>query len=235
MNAAAQAAQSQLLLEGRIALRPSLGFVFCGTLFLYALHRVNGVEQLAPFTSSGRYKVISSHKFHILVYAMLGLSGAGVCFLLFPWPVKWALLLPGFLALGYVVPLGKGGKRLRDLHFLKIFLIAAVWAWVTVWLPAAETGAGWNRATLLMMLERASFIFAITLPFDVRDLKDGVYTVRLTTDDGKGLSTSVLINVRRGAQTPGPGTPTVPGTPTEPGGPTPTPFTGAPSEGTPSP
>jgi len=70
---------------------------------------------------------------------------------------------------------------------------------------------------------------------DVRDLKDGVYTVRLTTDDGKGLSTSVLINVRRGAQTPGPGTPTVPGTPTEPGGPTPTPFTGAPSEGTPSP
>ncbi len=67
---------------------------------------------------------------------------------------------------------------------------------------------------------------------DVRDLKDGVYTVRLTTDDGKGLSTSVLINVRRGAQTPGPGTPTVPGTPTLPGGPTPTPFTGAPAEGT---
>ncbi len=68
---------------------------------------------------------------------------------------------------------------------------------------------------------------------EVRDLKDGIYTVRLSTDDGKGLSVTVLINVRRGAQTPGPGTPTVPG------GPTPTPFTGAPppppSEGTPQP
>jgi hypothetical protein len=68
---------------------------------------------------------------------------------------------------------------------------------------------------------------------DVADLKDGVYTVRLSTDDGKGLSVTVLINVRRGAQVPGPGTPTVPG------GPTPTPFTGAPppppSEGTPQP
>lgn len=194
MNAAAQAAQSQLLLEGRIALRPSLGFVFCGTLFLYALHRVNGVEQLAPFTSSGRYKVISSHKFHILVYAMLGLSGAGVCFLLFPWSVKWALLLPGFLALGYVVPLGKGGKRLRDLHFLKIFLIAAVWAWVTVWLPAAETGAGWNRATLLMMLERASFIFAITLPFDVRDLKIDRHTRVATLPAFLGIPLTVALS-----------------------------------------
>jgi membrane peptidoglycan carboxypeptidase len=68
---------------------------------------------------------------------------------------------------------------------------------------------------------------------DVRDLKDGVYTVRLSTDDGKGLSSTVLINVRKGNQTPGPGTPTVPG------GATPTPFTGAPppppSEGTPQP
>jgi membrane peptidoglycan carboxypeptidase len=69
---------------------------------------------------------------------------------------------------------------------------------------------------------------------EVRDLKDGVYTVRLSTDDGKGLSVTVLINVRRGTQTPGPGTPTVPG------GATPTPFTGAPpppppSEGTPQP
>ena len=68
---------------------------------------------------------------------------------------------------------------------------------------------------------------------DVRDLKDGVYTVRLSTDDGKGLSVTVLINLRKGNQGPGPGTPTAPG------GATPTPFTGAPppppSEGTPQP
>ena len=57
---------------------------------------------------------------------------------------------------------------------------------------------------------------------EVKDLKEGVYTVRLTTDDGKGLSTSVVINVRKGPQTP------VSGTPGTGGSVTPTPFTGAP-------
>lgn len=170
MNAAAQVAQTQLLLDGGIALAPSLGFVFSGALFLYALHRINGLEQVAPFTAFGRYKVISSHKSHIRIYALLGLAGAGGCFLLLPWSVQWKLVLPGLIALGYVIPVGKSGKRLRDLHFLKIFLIAVVWAWITVWLPAAEAGRGFERSVLLMALERAAFIFAITLPFDVRDL-----------------------------------------------------------------
>jgi membrane peptidoglycan carboxypeptidase len=47
---------------------------------------------------------------------------------------------------------------------------------------------------------------------DIATVTDGVYTVRLSTDDGKGLSTSVLINIRKqpGSQpsiTPQPGIP----------------------------
>jgi hypothetical protein len=42
--------------------------------------------------------------------------------------------------------------------------------------------------------------------FDIASTPDGVYTVRLTTDDGKGLSTSVTINVKRSGSGPfGPG------------------------------
>jgi len=57
---------------------------------------------------------------------------------------------------------------------------------------------------------------------DPRNLKDNsVYTVRLSTDDGKGLSTTVFINIRKGPQTPVPGTPsgspTATRTPTPPG------------------
>lgn len=194
MNAAAQVAQSQLLLKGGFVLTPSLGFVFSGTLFLYALHRINGLDQVAPFTGFGRYKVISSHKSHILVYALLGLAGAGVCFLLLPWPVQWRLMLPGLIALGYVIPAGKGGKRLRDLHFLKIFLIAVVWAWITVWLPAAEAGLGLERSVMLMALERATFIFAITLPFDVRDMRIDQHTRVKTLPAFLGIPLTVALS-----------------------------------------
>lgn len=194
MNAAAQVAQTQLLLGGSVSLSPSLGFVFSGTLFLYALHRINGLEQVAPFTGFGRYKIISSHKSHIRIYALLGLAGAGACFLALPWPVQWKLLLPGLIALGYVIPAGKGGKRLRDLHFLKIFLIAAVWALITVWLPAAGAGRGFDRAVLLMALERASFIFAITLPFDVRDLMIDRHTRVKTLPAFLGIPLTVALS-----------------------------------------
>lgn len=146
---------------------------------------------MAPFTGYGRYKVIASHKTHILLYALLGLAGAVACYLLLPWRIQWVLPLPGLLALGYVIPLGKSGKRLRDLHFLKIFLIAAVWAWLTVWLPAAEAGKGFDRTVLLMGLERAAFIFAITLPFDVRDLAIDRHTQVKTLPAAMGVPLTV--------------------------------------------
>lgn len=84
-------------------------------------------------------------------------SGALVFYLFFPWRIQWMLALPGLIALGYVLPLGASGKRLRDLHFLKIFLLAIVWAWITVWLPAAELQADMQKATLWMGLERAAY------------------------------------------------------------------------------
>jgi 4-hydroxybenzoate polyprenyltransferase len=54
---------------------------------------------------------------------------------------------------------------------LKIFLIAIVWAWVTVLLPAVQEDQLEQWSTWGMSLERSLFIFAITLPFDIRDLK----------------------------------------------------------------
>lgn len=171
LNAVAQVMQTRYLLGGRVQVSPATGLIFFGTLFLYALHRAIGVGQLAPFTASGRFKVIQEHKSHLFLFAALGIAGALYFFLLFPWSIQWRLVLPGLLALGYVIPLGASGKRLRDLHFLKVFLLALVWAWLTVWLPAAELGAGWQRSTLLMGIERAAFIFALTIPFDIRDME----------------------------------------------------------------
>jgi len=85
--------------------------------------------------------------------------------------IQLSLIIPGIISLGYVIPFLKGKKRLRDFNHIKIFLIAIVWSWVTVFLPALEIEATNSLSVWLMILERALFIFAITLPFDIRDLK----------------------------------------------------------------
>ena len=46
-----------------------------------------------------------------------------------------------------------------------------VWGWVAVVLPYLETEHSFNFSFVVLYLEKALFIFAITLPFDIRDLK----------------------------------------------------------------
>ncbi|MBK7408867.1 MAG: hypothetical protein IPL49_05445 [Saprospirales bacterium] len=197
LNATAQVAQTQYLLDGHLQVSPALGFVFFGTLFIYALHRISGLKQLAPFTAAGRFKVISEHKRDILVYAVIGLVGASVFFFLFPWRIQLMLGIPGLIALGYVIPFGASRKRLRDFHFLKIFLIAIVWAWLTVWVPAAELNweVALQASTWWMALERAAFIFAITVPFDIRDLEVDLHTQVKTLPSTLGTTPAIILSM----------------------------------------
>ena len=70
----------------------------------------------------------------------------------------------------YVLPVFKNGNRLRDINFIKIFVISFVWAGLTALLPIAkETFPTPNNITTMLFLERFIYIFAITLPFDIRD------------------------------------------------------------------
>ncbi|MEM1322133.1 MAG: UbiA family prenyltransferase [Bacteroidota bacterium] len=172
VNALAMMLQGQYLLHHPLALDTLILFVFFATLFLYAVHRIVGISKLHEFFDVDRYAVIARYKHHIQVYAICGLIGMAYLFWFLKWSTQLALIIPGVLSLGYVLPLLKGNrKRLRDINHLKIFLIAIVWAWITVLLPALEYGINRPVFLLLMGLERALFIFAITLPFDIRDLK----------------------------------------------------------------
>ena len=169
--ATAMTLQTYFILEGRLVWSPLIGFVFSSTLFLYALHRIVGLVKVQPFTNKGRYQVISKFKSHILVYALLSGCLSAYFFFQLKYQTHLMLLIPGLISLAYVLPIFAKKRRLRDLPFIKIFLVAVVWAWVTVMLPFIEQGAPLQSSLWLMLLERACFIFAITLPFDVRDLE----------------------------------------------------------------
>ena len=134
------------------------------------IHRLVGLNKAKPFQESGRYAVIQRFKVHIFLYALIAAAVAGYCFFLMPYRLQLGCLFPCFLSLGYVLPLFGNQRRLRDFNYIKIFLIAIAWSWITVLLTAQELHLSSQVSVYLMFIERALFVFAITIPFDIRDL-----------------------------------------------------------------
>ena len=60
---------------------------------------------------------------------------------------------------------------LANMPRAKIFLIALVWSIVSVVLVTLENKSFYSFDTLLLFISRFSFVLAITIPFDIRDLK----------------------------------------------------------------
>ena len=174
--AMAMSLQTQYILTGKFSWHPFQFFVFFATLFLYAIHRIVGLKKVSPFKEQGRYKVISRFKDHILVYALLSVLLAGWFYWQLSFKFSWMFFIPCLISLAYVLPVLGKKRRLRDFGFLKIFLIAITWAWVTVILSAREVYFHHYIPAILMFLERTFFIFAITLPFDIRDLEIDKHT-----------------------------------------------------------
>lgn len=127
--------------------------------------------RLKDFLEIERFSVISKFRHHIIFYAILASFGVIYFFFRLRWPVQMAIVLPAILSLGYVLPFFGNKRRLRDFDQIKIYLIAGVWAFVTVILPLIDFGFSVSPSVVLMIFERAIFIFAITLPFDIRDLQ----------------------------------------------------------------
>ncbi len=164
--------QTELILYESIHCNYLSIFVFSATLFLYALHRIVGIQKVQAFSNKYRYAIINQYRNHILIYALLGGGVAAWFFFYLNTTSQLFIILPAFLALGYVLPFFGNERRLRDFDYLKIFLVAIVWAFTTVLLPLIEHGTLLlSYTSILLLLERMLFIFAITLPFDIRDLK----------------------------------------------------------------
>lgn len=185
MCAAAMTLQTQLVLIGDSRWTPLVGLVFFSTLFLYAIHRIVGLSKVKDFLDMERFATIAKFKGHIFLYAVVAGIGGLYCFWKIDTLLKILLFVPALISLGYVLPIFGKNRRLRDFNHIKIFLIAIVWAWITVVMVGVEA-QGWqmslqSKSIWILALERTLFIFAITLPFDIRDLEvdaqNGVRTI----------------------------------------------------------
>jgi len=171
-------------------------FVFSSTVLLYGTHRLVGISKSKKFANQGRFLVINTFKNHIIVYSII--SFLACCWLFFQLSFKIQLILMAPIAIGaaYSLPLFPGKKRLRDLHYIKIFLIALVWAHITVVVPVYFHGDQLSLKSMLLAAEQVFYFMAITLPFDIRDLdvdrENQVKTIPATIGLGASKRLSLL-------------------------------------------
>ena len=87
-----------------------------------------------------------------------------------------AILIFGIVTFLYAIPLLPNRffvdkkKKLRSISGLKIYIIALVWAGVTVFLPLINSEFEINDDVVLSAVQRFMFVILLMLPFEIRDL-----------------------------------------------------------------
>ena len=156
---------------------PLFVFIIGSTLVIYNMNMISGLKELREMgTESERHHWCLKNELSMKITLAIGLlmAGSSVWFLN---RAIWFLMLPlGLVAGAYVMPVVRKNAakiRIREIGLWKIFIIAAVWVGMTVILPAVHL-YGFEQImesiSWQLGLERAVFILAITIPFDIRDL-----------------------------------------------------------------
>lgn len=187
VSAAAFAHASYYLLGAGPRASPVLALVFCATLVVYNLDRLSTASDEDAVDATERHRWVDRHRRLLVGLGIVATVGVVATLFFVPREILYALVPLGVASLGYSLPVvwGRSGPyRLKDIAGLKIFLIAFVWTGATAFLPAVELyDDPFRPAVAALCLERALFVFAITLPFDIRDMaRDraaGIWTIPL--------------------------------------------------------
>lgn len=162
--------ETQILLGIEPQLKPYILLVFSGTLAEYNFHRLFTILTIKNALESEKFRWVKNNLriFYLIIFlSIIGLSWA----LLNTDSRLLFVLLPfALITLLYTFPLFT--FRLRQIPYLKIFLIAVVWSGITTILPALDSNLFiYSSNFILLFISRIIFIFAITIPFDIRDLE----------------------------------------------------------------
>lgn len=171
LGAAAATWQTTVLIGVDDLLTPL--FVGSATLFTYNFQRLVKLTDRPEYASAGRNHWLFRNRRTLGFISVLAILP---CAFLIPVLSASSLLLlsfAGVLSLFYAVrfiPIAGRLRALRDIAYLKLYIIGLVWALVTVALPIVEhEGFEPDQGFLLRLAERFAFIVAITIPFDIRD------------------------------------------------------------------
>ena len=159
----------------RVDIPARLGIlIFMATLFLYNIDSVLPYKHRQQLILSGRKLWMIQHRRELFLLSLAALMVAGGLFWLDGWqPLVGFLSHLAAISLLYSLPVVRVRGRwraLRDFPLLKVFLIAYVWAAVTVWIPALYLHKSLTTPVVLVLFARRFFfILALAFVFDIRD------------------------------------------------------------------
>ena len=160
-------------------------FVFCATVSSYNIIKYAGYI-LSHTTFKNTLKLIVALTLVCLLVCAYG-------FLNFKPATRWAIVVFGLLNLLYVVPLGSKQLNLRNAAGIKIYIVSACWAGVTLLVPLLEAGMGVTTDVVLKFFQRFILTLILILIFEIRDLKYDDYRLK-TVPQSIGISaTKTLI------------------------------------------
>ncbi|HET8963389.1 MAG TPA: UbiA family prenyltransferase [Chitinophagales bacterium] len=155
-------------------------FVFTSTLFTYLFIRLASMDRIKMYESSGRRNFLLHGSNWLIILTVLSAIATGILFFILPKFIQYVLIVPGVISVLYGLPVFKKNgtwKKLRDVGVSKIFMIAFVWAFTGAILPAIRD-LNWEINWWLFAADFL-FIFAITIPFDIKDLEsDALHNVK---------------------------------------------------------
>ncbi|MBL7922208.1 MAG: UbiA family prenyltransferase [Bacteroidia bacterium] len=186
---------TQVQLGMQPQLHPYLFIIFFATIFEYNLHRLITIITNPASLNNEKHSWVKNNKIAFYVLVSASVVGFSIAVALAKKIVLITLFPIGVVTLFYSLPVFKTKKiifRLREIPCLKIFLISMVWAATTILLPIIQCGQTFGKWHVInMLIERFIFVFAITIPFDIRDMKSdeqtGLQTIPLIIGEKKAL------------------------------------------------
>jgi hypothetical protein len=148
-------------------------FIFFATITGYNFVKYFGIAKFHHRSLTDDLKIIQI--FSLLSFLLM-------CYFGFQLSIKTLFLLVGFglLTILYAIPFLSGfQKNLRNVSYLKIIVVALVWAGVTVVVPILDAHdiLDYQKVTLLF-LQRFLIVAVLILPFDIRDIKYDVISLQ---------------------------------------------------------
>ena len=169
-------------------------FIFFGTLFTYnAQRRIGDLHPIREFSKT---------EWTLMAFAVVGMA-----FGIFELPNTEIVVLAisGALSIAYAYPfIPWGGRRLslRRLPYIKLWLIVLVWMLSCVVAPMLQARTflleGHPLNPVFIILQQGAFVAALTIPFDIRDIRDDFSSQRtlpqvLGVDRSRRLALLLLI------------------------------------------